>query len=92
MVIDCRAQWYGTVGTTPVGLKITLYQGGVINKVGFGYENPTATASTILNLTLKNITLYSQTPTSVGERIATINYNILTGVGSVNSSNVTVYP
>jgi len=91
IIIDCRAQWYGIVGTTPVGLKITLYQGGAIQAVGYGFENPTATSSTVLDLTLKNVTLFSQNPASIGDRIATISYNVLTGAGSVNSTDTTTY-
>lgn len=91
IVIDCRAQWYGAVGTTPVGLKITLYQGGTIQKVGYGFENPTATSSTLLDLTLQYITLQTQNSMSIGERIATVSYNLLTGVGSVNSTDTTTY-
>jgi hypothetical protein len=91
IIIDCRAQWYGIVGTTPVGLKITLYQGGAIQAVGYGFENPTATSSTVLDLTLKNVTLFSQNSASIGDRIATISYNVLTGAGSVNSTDTTTY-
>ena len=92
IIIDCRAQWFGTVGTTPVGLKITLYEGGAIQQVGFGFENPTATTSTVLNLTLKSITLKSTSALSIGDRIATINYNVTTGAGTVNPNDTTVYP
>jgi hypothetical protein len=92
IVIDCRARWYGTVGTTPVGLKITLYQGGTIEKVGYGFENPTATSSTVLDLTLKYVTEFTQSGESIGERIATVSYNLLTGIGSVNSTDTTIYP
>ncbi len=92
ILIDCRAQWYNQIGTTPVGLKITLYEGGTIQQVGFGFENPTATTSTVLNLTLKSITLKSTSAVSIGDRIATINYNVSNGSGSVNSNDTTVYP
>lgn len=92
ILIDCRAQWYNQIGTTPVGLKITLYEGGTIQQVGFGFENPTATTSTVLNLTLKSITLKSTSAISIGDRIATINYNVSNGSGLVNSNDTTVYP
>jgi hypothetical protein len=91
IVIDCRAQWYGVIGTTPVGLKITLYQGGVMQQVGYGFDNPTATSSTVLDLTLQYITLYSQSSASIGNRIATVSYNVLTGAGSINSTDTTTY-
>jgi hypothetical protein len=91
IVIDCRAQWYGVIGTTPVGLKITLYQGGAMQKVGYGFDNPTATSSTVLDLTLQYITLYSQSSASIGNRIATVSYNVLTGAGSINSTDTTTY-
>lgn len=94
VLIDCRAQWYGTVGTTPVGLKITLYTGGTIQKTpdNFGFQNPTATSSKVLDLTLKFITLQSTNGQSIGQRIATISYNVNNGIGSINPNDVTVYP
>jgi hypothetical protein len=92
ILIDCRAQWFNQTGTTPVGLKITLYEGGTIQQVGFGFENPTATTSTVLNLTLKSIALKSTSAVSIGDRIATINYNVSNGSGSVNPNDTTVYP
>lgn len=92
ITIDCRAQWFGTVGSTPVGLKITLYTGGAIQPAGFGFENPTATSTTVLNLTLKYVTLFEKDEESIGERIATVNYNVLSGAGTVNAEDTTVYP
>jgi hypothetical protein len=94
IVIDCRALWYREVSPDPVGLKITLYQGGTIQKTSdeYGFENPTATSSIVLDLTLKYITLFTTDPESVGDRIATVKYNLLTGVGSVDSTDDTIYP
>jgi hypothetical protein len=77
-----------------VGLKITLYTGGTIQKTpdNFGFQNPTATSSKVLDLTLKFITLQSTNGQSIGQRIATISYNVNNGIGSINPNDVTVYP
>jgi hypothetical protein len=94
IVIDCRALWYRVVSEDPVGLKITLYEGGRIQNTSdeYGFENPTATSSTVLDLTLKYITLFTKDPESIGDRIATVKYNLVTGVGSVDSTDNTIYP
>jgi hypothetical protein len=92
IVVDCRAQWYGTVGTTPVGLKVTLYQGGEISPYGFTWINETSTSQQVLDTKLKNITLLSTDPNSIGSRVATLKYNLVTGVGFLESNDTTVYP
>jgi hypothetical protein len=94
ILVDCRAQWFGEIGTAPVGLNITLYQGGemVQDEGGFKWNNPTAMLVKTLGLTFSPITLYSQDDTSIGERIATLRYNVLTGVGYLDSTDTTEYP
>lgn len=89
--IDCRAQWYGTVGTSPVGLKISLSKGGTPVKSGFTWTNPTASISQVYTTTLKQITLASKVAASIGERIAVFNYNTDTGLGSLDTEDTTVY-
>lgn len=89
--IDCRAQWYTTVGLNPVGLKITLFLGGTMEKQGFTWVNPTATQSLVFAATLQQITQLSQVPTSIGQRIAVLNYNTVTGQGFLDTSDTTVY-
>jgi hypothetical protein len=89
--IDCRAQWYNAVGINPVGLKITLWAGGTMQKQGFTWSNPTATQSLIFAATVKQITLSSKVNASIGERIAVINYNTTTGEGFLDDTDTTVY-
>ena len=89
--IDCRAQWYTTVGEEPVGLKITLFLGGTMVKQGFSWVNPTATQTLVFAATLQQITQLSQVPTSIGQRIAVLNYNTATGQGFLDTSDTTVY-
>lgn len=49
--IDCRALWWGTLGTNAVNLAFTLYKGGCMVKQGssgspaFNFTNPTADSS-----------------------------------------------
>lgn len=92
MLIDCRAQWFREVGAAPVGLNITLYKGGLMVQEEFGWDNPTATLAQTVALTFSPITTYSQDSTSIGERIATLRYNVLTGVGSLDTNDSTTYP
>lgn len=89
--IDCRAQWYNTVGVNPVGLKITLWAGGTMEKQGFTWTNPTATQSLVFAATVKQITFSSKVGASLGERIAVINYNTTTGEGFLDDTDTTVY-
>lgn len=92
VTIDCRAQWYNTVGTTPAGLKVTLYGGGTMIKNGYTWTNPTATKQQVLDTKLTLITLKSTSAASIGDRIATLKYNVVTGAGSLDASDATVYP
>lgn len=92
ITIDCRAQWFNTVGTTPAGLKVTLYSGGAMVKNGYTWTNPTANKQQVLDAKLKLITLKSTSAASIGDRIATLKYNVVTGSGSLDSSDITVYP
>jgi hypothetical protein len=89
--IDCRAQWYGATGTTPVGLKISLFKGGTMQKQGFTWVNPTAAVSQVYNTSLKQITLSSKIEASTGERFAVLNYNTFTGIGLLDTEDTTVY-
>jgi hypothetical protein len=89
--IDCRAQWYTAVGTNPVGLKITLFRGGTMTKQGFSWVNPSATETLVFATTLQQITQPSQNPTSIGQRIAVLNYNTDTGQGFLDTADTTIY-
>jgi hypothetical protein len=89
--VDCRAVWYNEVGEEPVGLNITLYSGGAMIRNGFNWANPTATSSAVLDVNLKVISLKSQAPEGIGERIAVLNYNVITGQGYLDTTDNTVY-
>ena len=91
VTLDCRAFWYGTVGTEPVGLKISLYKGGSMVKTGFTWNNPTAVSTNILDISLKTITLQTASILTNGERIATFNYNLTTGIALLDPADTTVY-
>jgi len=91
IIVDCRAQWYNQVGTDPVGLKISMFIGGTMVKDEFDWINPTATATQVLDVNLKVISLFSQEPVDVGERIATFKYNLITGEGYLDPTDTTTY-
>ena len=92
IVIDCRAQWYSQVGTTPAGLKVTLYTGGSMVKNGYTWTNPTATKQQIFDNKLTLVTLLSTSSASTGQRIATLKYNVVSGEGILDTTDVTAYP
>jgi hypothetical protein len=84
VVIDCRAFWYGTVGTNPVNISFTLYKGGCMIKQGsggspaFNFTNPTATATLTGSSASKVITAFKN------------NSQIATGSSDLESPNVSV--
>lgn len=93
ITVDCRAQWYTLSSTDPVGLKIKMYIGGTMVKdvATFNWTNPTATASYVLDVNLKVISGLSQDANSIGARIATFKYNLVTGQGYLDPTDTTVY-
>jgi hypothetical protein len=44
-VIECRGNWYNAKGSKAVKINSYLYEGGTINKVGFGFRNTGFTKS-----------------------------------------------
>jgi hypothetical protein len=91
ITVDCRAQWYNTPSTDPVGLKISMYIGGTMIKDDFDWINPTATSSQVLDVNLKVISSLSQEPADIGERIATFKYNLVTGQGYLDPTDTRTY-
>jgi hypothetical protein len=97
MVVDMRAFWYNTVGVQPVNVEATLWKGGTPIEQGSGgvpaysFTNPTATDTLIISSVGKQITSDGSPSkaASSGERVATLTYNVLTGVGSFNSNDTT---
>lgn len=73
--VDCRARWYGTPSTSPVGLKITIWKGGTPTKSGLTWVNPTATSTSTTSYAGKVITLKTSDPKSIGVRVAYITIN-----------------
>lgn len=91
ILVDCRAMWYEEVGSTPVGITVNLYKGGTMVKTEYSWINPTATNSSTLSVDLKNITLLSQNPNNIGQRVATMTYNLSTGQGYFDPSDQRVF-
>lgn len=82
--VNFRCFWYGSVGTNPVYLTMYLYTGGVMQKTGFTWINPTATSTTVLSSTGKVITLQTRSSASNGQDLGFMTYNVNTGVGAIN--------
>jgi len=89
LVIDARSFWYNTVGTTPVNVAATLWKGGLPIDNGFLWENPTATDTFQINSVGKMITLQTNDPTSSGERVATLTYNLSNNIGILDNNDTT---
>ena len=111
VVLDCRALWWVAVGTTAVNLSFTLYKGGCMVKEGpsgspgYGFSNPTATATLSGASASKVITARNNAGTATGstdlespnissnlsrgQRLAVITYNRTTNVGSININDTT---
>ena len=91
IILDMRAFWFSTVGINPVNVAATLWSGGTPTKSGFSWNNPTASASYIIESVGKVVTsqgLPSKTVTA-GERIATMKYNVVSGAGLFDSNDIT---
>lgn len=102
ITIDCRGWWYGTVGTNPVKLNLTLWKGGTIVQPTFDSGQPTSFAFTNNNptntLTIKSSgkvvrgpSLNNPTAPNNDEawRIGVIKYNLITGVGTIDNVDTT---
>lgn len=85
--IDFNCFWYGTQGTNPVYLTMYMYTGGTMVKQGYTWINPTATSSLTLASTGKVITLQTTNPSTNGEPLGYITYDVDTGIGSID-----IYP
>ncbi len=95
ITIDLRAFWYSTVGTNDVVVEATLWKGGTPIQQGSGgspaysFTNPTATATQYVSSAGKQITLQTQANSTSGQRVATMSYNVFSGVGSFNTNDTT---
>ena len=91
IVMDLRSFWYGTVGSSPVNIAATLWEGGTPVKNGFIWTNPTATDTYNINSVGKLVTDDGSPDkaTSSGERVATLTYNLITGEGVLDNNDTT---
>jgi hypothetical protein len=94
LTVDCRAQWYGTAGTTPIVLLVTAYTGGtmILDSTKFKWTNPTATSIIEVGKGRVSVSTVSQTATSLGTRVGVLKYDLTTFVGYVNFDDTTIYP
>ena len=84
MTMDLRAFWYGTVGTLPINVNVTLWRGGTPVQSGFVWTNPTALNSYEVASDSKLITLSTTSASTSGQRLAVLSYNLITGTGNLN--------
>lgn len=91
LVMDLRAFWFNSVGQNPVTIDATLWKGGLPTKDGcevntayYCWKNITNTSEKFVTSANKIITLFNKEPINPGERIATFNYNLVTGEGNFN--------
>lgn len=89
--LDCRCFWYEQIGVNPVKLDVVMYKGGTLVQDGFGFTNPTAQETRVLEFVTKKVTLKTTEILQDGERICVLNYNMLTGTGFVDVNDNTVY-
>ena len=89
--MDMRGFWFFTVGTQPVKVAATLWKGGTPVKVGYIWTNSTATSTYNIDSVGKQVTSQGapNKALSSGERIATLSYNLVTGVGSLDNNDTT---
>jgi len=72
IVIDCRALWWGTLGSNAVNIAFTLYSGGCMVAQGgsgspaYNFTNPTATSSFSSSSASKVITAYRSGSNAIG--------------------------
>jgi hypothetical protein len=93
LTVDCRAQWYGTAGTTPIVLLVTAYTGGtmILDSTKFKWTNPTATSMIEVGKGRVSVSTVSQNGASLGARVGVLKYDLTTFVGYVNFEDTTVY-
>ena len=97
IVGDFRCFWFDTTGIEPVKAACTLWKGGTPVKNGFIWENPTATET----LNIDSVSLVIPGPyspgypdgtskeTTTGWRLATLTYDLATGIGVLNNADTT---
>jgi len=81
ITVDFRCFWFSVVGYNPVKLDVVLYKGGVLRKVGYGWDNPSAAQSRTISTTSKIITSLSNSYSYNGQGLARLVYNVYSGAG-----------
>lgn len=89
--IDTRGQWFGSVGSNPVSLTMTLWKGGTPTLVGYSWTNSTATDTFTFQSGGKQITFASTNGADLGERVAVVNWNVNTGAGNIDTTDTTTF-
>jgi hypothetical protein len=86
ITLDFRVQWYGTVGTNPMTLEINAYKGGTPFQTGFSFGVSGALTSFSTNSGGRVVSYFNQSAGSIGQRLATLTYNLNTRVGQLNTT------
>jgi len=79
IVLNSKAFWYGTLGTNPVTIQVTLYKGGtmVADPDNFTFYNNTFTAA-YGALSPGNIVTTNESNCIEGDNITSLQYNLIT--------------
>jgi len=86
LTMDFRAFWFGTSGDLPVKLASHFFKGGDMVKDGYTWKN--ANAADQLSFDNQGSVVKSTLRTGPGERIATFNYNFVTGFGMFDNKDL----
>jgi len=82
LTVDCRCEWYGDPGSTPVRIFATLYRGGAIAPADFSFANGSAIASIEVGAGYANVTLNTQNGGTTGQSVALFVYDPISGAGT----------
>lgn len=75
IVVDCRAFWYGSKGAV-AGISAKLFEGGSPYVSNYNWVNPSATLTKDLAATSAVVNTYTQSASTLGDRISFFYYNI----------------
>jgi hypothetical protein len=86
LTVDCRAQWYTTVGSSPIELFVTAYKGGemIFDNTTYTWSNPTATEKAEIGKGRVSVSVKSTDPLSNGARVGVFKYDLETLVGYID--------
>lgn len=93
VLMDLRAFWYRNTGQLPVNIDVTLWKGGTPTRASNSYAWTNSTATETFNvasvgklITLNTQNVNSETGTQ-GERVATLSYNVINGIGTLDAND-----